>query len=184
MARTRAGSSKPSRPRKPARARGKPRPDWRAKFLKELARGGLVLPACDIAGVSKSTVYELRKSDPEFAAAWDDALERSADVLEAEARRRAIEGVLKPICRGGELVGTERVYSDSLLVVLLRGRRPEIYSERHKLDAKVDNNHGLMPLTPSQLAALNAVYGPEVPTIENELKAIRAPGESIEDTES
>lgn len=156
MARTRVGNSKPSTPRKPARARGKPRPDWRAKFLKELARGGLVLPACDIAGVSKSTVYELRKSDPEFAAAWDDSLERSADVLEAEARRRAVEGVVKPIYQGGELVGTERVYSDTLLVVLLRGRRPEIYSERHKLDANVS---GQMALSPGMKAALDDVYG-------------------------
>ena len=162
MARTRVNNSASSKPPKPPskarQRRGRARPDWKAKFLKELARGGLVLAACDVAGVSKSTVYELRKSDAEFAAAWDDALERSADVLEAEARRRAVEGVVKPIYWNGELIGTERVYSDQLLVTLLRGRRPEVFSERHKVDAQI---HG--GLTLGQLEVLDIIYGDEPP---------------------
>jgi hypothetical protein len=59
---------------------------------------------------------------------WDDAIEAGADVLEAEAWRRAVEGVERPIVSGGKVVTTVREYSDTLLIFLLKGRRPEKYA--------------------------------------------------------
>ena len=50
-----------------------------------------------------------------FARAWDDTLESAIEQLEAEAVRRAKDG------------------SDQLLMFLLRARRPELYSERHRV---------------------------------------------------
>ncbi len=38
-------------------------------------------------------VYERRKADAEFAAAWDDSLVQGTDLLEDEALRRAMDGV-------------------------------------------------------------------------------------------
>jgi hypothetical protein len=54
----------------------------------------------------------------------------AADKLESEARRRAIEGVEEPVYQGGQLVGTRMVYSDSLLALLLKGRRKKVFAER------------------------------------------------------
>ncbi len=44
--------------------------------------------------------------------------------------RRAVEGVIKPVFHQGKRVGTLRVYSDSLLMFLLRARRPEKFADR------------------------------------------------------
>lgn len=59
------------------------------RFLKALAETGIVSAAVEIAGTSRTRVYELRKRNPGFAAGWEEAEERAADALEAEAWRRA-----------------------------------------------------------------------------------------------
>src|SRR5438045_3245895 len=71
------------------------RRNWRAMFLKNLADCGNVRLAAAAAGVSRSAAYERRESDKEFAADWDRAMADAADVLEAEARRRAVEGLVQ-----------------------------------------------------------------------------------------
>lgn len=102
----------------------------RARFLAELAKSGNISAAARGAGLSRSHAYALRASDPEFAAEWADALEEAVDSLEAEARRRAIEGVDSPHFHGGQLTGTVKKYSDSLLMFLLKAHRPERYRDR------------------------------------------------------
>lgn len=102
----------------------------KAIFIKELAKGGNVTAAARAAGIARCYAYELYNADKNFAAAWDDACKESADVLEAEARRRAVGGVDKPIFQGGVQVGTIREYSDTLLIFLLKGNNPEKFRER------------------------------------------------------
>ena len=75
----------------------------------------------------------MRKEDPEFAEAWNLALEAGNDVLEAEALRRAVEGVDEPIYQGGALVGTVTKYSDTLLALLLKAHLPEKFRERSEV---------------------------------------------------
>jgi hypothetical protein len=98
-----------------------------------------VSDASRTAGVSRKTAYQQRSEDSDFAAQWDEALDEACDALEAEARRRAVEGVeQKKFTRGGDPIVDpetgeqykERVYSDTLLVFLLKGHRPERYRER------------------------------------------------------
>jgi hypothetical protein len=76
----------------------------REAFLRALADTGNVTAAIEIAGTSRSRVYELRKADPSFAAAWEEAEEIAVDGLEAEARRRAVVGVLDPLVSVGKVV--------------------------------------------------------------------------------
>lgn len=64
-------------------------------FLDALAETGSVTKAVAIAGASRKRVYAHRKADSEFANAWDQAEEMAADLLLDEARRRALEGILK-----------------------------------------------------------------------------------------
>ena len=52
------------------------------------------------------------------------------DELEAEARRRAVQGVRQPVFHQGKVVGHIRKYSDLLLIFLLKHRRPEIFADK------------------------------------------------------
>src|SRR5215217_265766 len=65
----------------------------RRRWLDAFRVSGNVSHACRQAGVSRSALYEWRASDPAFAAAMAEAGEEATDLLEEEARRRAIEGV-------------------------------------------------------------------------------------------
>jgi hypothetical protein len=101
------------------------------RFLKSLAETGNVTAAVAAAGTSRTRVYELRKADPVFASAWEEAEEIAADTLEAEARRRAVEGIQEPLVSAGKLVRDDdgqpiaiRRYSDHLLLALLKAHRP------------------------------------------------------------
>lgn len=107
---------------------------WRKTFLKVLALNGNVTAACNSAGVERSTVYDLRKSDQAFAAQWSDALEQAADTLEAAAFKRAVKGVRRVMHSAGKVVGVEYDYSDSLLQTLLKAKRPNEYRERIQIE--------------------------------------------------
>ena len=100
-------------------------------FLNVLANTGNVTAAVAAAGTSRTRVYELRKTDAAFAAAWDEAEDIATDRLEDEARRRAVEGVAEPLVSAGKLVRgddgqpiTVQRYSDKLLLELLKAHRP------------------------------------------------------------
>lgn len=83
-------------------------------------------------------MYELRSADEEFSAAWDQAVEDGVQYLEDEARRRATEGVkrVKRTYWKGELIDEheETMYSDTLLIFLLKAKRPEVYRERQSVE--------------------------------------------------
>lgn len=103
----------------------------RAIFLRLLAGSGNVTWAAHAAGYSRQHVYAVRANDPVFAQAWDAARDQAAEELEAEAWRRAVEGIEEPICAGGKVVGTWRRYSDALLMLLLHGAMPKKYPKSH-----------------------------------------------------
>lgn len=107
--------------------------DWKPIFLKAIADGSTITEAAEAAGVDRSTAWRTRDRDPEFLQAFEQALESSADILEKTARRRAIEGWEEPVYQGGQLIGSKTVYSDSLLALLLKGRRKSVFSDRTEL---------------------------------------------------
>lgn len=115
----------------------------RALFLRELAECGNVTHAARAAGYSKRWMLQLRAQDAEFSAAWDDALDEAAEVLERAAWRRAHDGVEEPIVSMGKLVRnddgtplTVRKYSDSLMQFLLRGMLPQKYRDNVNVTAQ------------------------------------------------
>ena len=113
-------------------------PRWAKAFLTALAITGNVTKASEVAKCDRPKTYELRNTDPVFAAAWEAALDQAADYLEEEARRRAHDGLIKKKFNNGEPVidpatgeqYVEHEYSDTLLIFLLKGTRPEKYRER------------------------------------------------------
>lgn len=112
-------------------ARPKKTEDQRTLFLAGLTQGLSVQSACDGAEIGRRTAYNWRDAEPEFAKAWDAAVEAGTDVLEDEARRRAFEGVDEPAgWYQGKPGGLVRKYSDTLLMFLLNGRRPEKFNRQ------------------------------------------------------
>lgn len=107
--------------------------DWKPTFLAALRELPVVAHACKAVSIERSTAYRAREADPEFAQAWDDAMEEGIDRAEQEAFRRAVAGYEKPVWYKGELVGTETVHSDALLALILKGRRKKVYAERTEL---------------------------------------------------
>ena len=89
----------------PPRARRKPpaRPGWEEAFLAEFARCGVVTYAAEAADVSRTTVYEHIRADPVFSAAFRDAEDRAADVLESAAFERAVDGWAEPVYHQGKI---------------------------------------------------------------------------------
>jgi hypothetical protein len=114
----------------------------RKTFIATLAEFCNVSEAAREAGIGRTTAYEWREADPEFAAAWDAAEQVAADKLEREAWRRAVEGVDKPIYYQGDKIDTCKEYSDRMLEILLKGHRPEKFVDRIKAE-----HSGSVPVT-------------------------------------
>jgi hypothetical protein len=112
-----------------------------ATFLDALAHGLSATGGASAAGVGRRTVYNWREADPEFAKAWDLAVESGTDLLEDEAWRRAVKGNEEPIVSMGKVVYgkdgeplTIHKQSDTIMALLLKGRRREKFSDRVSSD--------------------------------------------------
>jgi hypothetical protein len=100
-------------------------------FLAAFRATGNVRLACKAASVGRSSHYRWLEKNSEYREAFDLAKEDAADIIEAEAFRRAVVGVEKPVgWYKGKPGGTVREYSDILLIFLLKALRPEKYRER------------------------------------------------------
>ena len=93
--------------------------DQRSRFLEALATTGVVVKAARAIGRSTACCYNLRQRDAGFAAQWQLALDQYSDTLRAIAIDRAVKGVAKTVYHLGKAVGTQREYSDRLLMFLL-----------------------------------------------------------------
>lgn len=79
-----------------------PKKGWREIVIEAMATGATVTEAAKSAGVVRQTIYAHLQKEPEFQAAYDDAVEQGTDVLEAEATRRAVHGVEEPVIYQGQ----------------------------------------------------------------------------------
>lgn len=133
--------------------RTRPTRDAREIFLDHLRKTANVSESARVAVVARRTIYDWRDADQVFAEAWDDAVDEATDALEAEARRRAIEGDEEYVVSMGQLVRdpktgeylTTRKRSDGLMTLLLKAHRPERFRERY--DVK-QSGHITMNITP------------------------------------
>lgn len=116
-------------------------------FLLAYALLGTVTHAARAAGISRRTHYDwIDSADAEseiYKKAMQDAHEQGIDSLEREAVRRAVEGIDKPIIRDGQIVGTVKEYSDTLLIFMLKGAKPNKYRERFDVNTSNLSNDEL-----------------------------------------
>lgn len=106
---------------------------WREPLLEALRAVPIMSRAARRVGIDRSRVYQVMREDPEFKAAVEQAQADGDDNLETAAFKRAVRGVDKGVWHNGVRVGTERVYSDTLLIALLKGRKKAIYADRTEL---------------------------------------------------
>jgi len=103
--------------------------DRQRQFIATLANTGSVAEAARAAGITARSAYRLR-ADPRgaaFAKAWEAAIMTAAGRLTAIAFDRAITGSPRRLWRDGELVATQTVPSDQMLMFLLRHLQPRLF---------------------------------------------------------
>ena len=112
----------------------------REKFLKSYSMAGNITLACEMAGIERSTHYNVWMKDPKYAKKFEDAKQKAGDIIEAEILRRGVQGIEKPLHHKGLLTGnTVTEYSDLLLIFLAKAVRPEKFREPNAwtLDGKI-----------------------------------------------
>jgi hypothetical protein len=112
--------------------------------LAYLAAGATHAVAAAAIGVHRFTMRNWCKSDPGYAERFKEAVEAGIDLLEEEAIRRARDGVLRPVFYKGKVIGHVREYSDQLLMLLLIGKRPNVYGRRSAKAALLEAGHGIV----------------------------------------
>jgi hypothetical protein len=111
-------------------------------FLQHFASIGVVTAAAKLAGIERQRHYEwLQAPDkyPGYAEQYAAAMEEAADRCEAEMMRRGVAGWDEPVYgklpgeqTGNGVIGSKRVYSDRMLELALKARRPEKFRERYE----------------------------------------------------
>ena len=112
-----------------------------------LESGDFVCEIADRIGVTRQALHKLRKSDPEFSDAWDEAAEIGEEIqlslCEQEADFRGRIGWLEPRFFEGRVCGFIKKYSDALLMAKLKALAPEKYGDKTKVEATVNNELGI-----------------------------------------
>lgn len=108
-------------------------------FLDRFKVVGNITRVCREIKLNRRTVYLWQETDDTFAAEFRQAEIEATETLEAEAHRRAVEGLRRLKFDKGVAVldpatgepYTELEYSDTLLIFLLKARAPEKYREKY-----------------------------------------------------
>ena len=92
--------------------------DEKLQFLDTLRHTFNVSKAASAISRHRSSLYKLRQSDEDFAAAWDEVIEECLDELEEVVYQRALEG-------------KQALYP----IFVLKHRRPNRWGDRLKVEA-------------------------------------------------
>ncbi|SRR6266567_6808121 len=106
-----------------------------ATFLAIYEKTANVLTAAESTGIDRTLIYYWLEHDEQFLLAYGLADKAANAHIEAEIRRRAMEGLEKPLVSMGRLVYegkgkarkkvTIREYSDTLLIFYAKKKMPE-----------------------------------------------------------
>jgi hypothetical protein len=91
----------------------------RTQLLEFMREGKSVETAAKAVGVTRVTVFLVRKADPEFAKAFDAAKDIGADVVDDELWAGAVEG--------------KRINFHAVIAIL-NSRRPQLYRQNYKIE--------------------------------------------------
>jgi hypothetical protein len=136
-------------------------------------KGGALIEACNQAGISYQSHYNWLKDDPVYKYLFEVQKERSIDVYEMEARRRALEGTEEPVFHNGIEVGAKRKYSDHLLMFMMKKKDPT-YRDIQPTTTAMQGNISIQLNVPrpesSPFRSLTQTEEVQMKTIEGEYK--------------
>ena len=107
-----------------------------ALYLGYLAVSGRKRYSSIMAGVDPGRMTYLITKEKELKAREMGALQEYVELIDAAVHERAINGVPKNIYFRGKVCGTERYYSDSLLLAMAKANNPK-YRDHMSIDANV-----------------------------------------------
>lgn len=96
---------------KPDSSKGKFDAACKERWLAAYQSHGTASAACEVVGINRSTAYEHRKRDAEFAKAWDALESETTKLLEETLYERALAG------------------DTTAAIFMLKARRPAVYRE-------------------------------------------------------
>jgi len=133
------------------------------QFLLFVARSGQLVSSAAQTGVSSQTIRNHREADPAFDERVKDAVERYRDSVDAEIKRRGIDGIEEPVFYQGVVVGWLRRYSDALALAHAKAHDPR-YRERTQLDIKHSGGVMVVPAVPASTADWNNRFSAPSPS--------------------
>jgi hypothetical protein len=123
--------------------------ELKLRVIDGIYEGSFISEVCQELELTQATVRNWRKMDPDFNEAFQEAESAYVDTIEKEAIRRAVKGVNNPVVSAGRVVMDpnnpneplmQRVYSDPLMMFILKGKRREVYGDSSKIDQTVTLN--------------------------------------------
>ena len=143
------------------------------RVLELIAEGFTTNHAAKEVGISRMSIYRLRDKSPKFAAKLAAAIESGTDRMEDEMLRRAVDGTQKPVFHQGMICGHIQEYSDTLLIFMLKARRPAKFRDNQPI-YQVD----LTKLNDEQLRRLAAGEHPTAVLSDRGSSGVGAPATS------
>ena len=111
-------------------------PEKKREFIEHFRETGNVTKSARALEMTRQTVYSWINEDEQFKEEFENAQEEALDLMEAECKRRAEDGCLKPVFYQGMKCGEILEYSDTLMMFFLKGNRPEKYKDRGEIEHK------------------------------------------------
>src|SRR6266487_1691180 len=125
--------------RKGRRMTDQQRIEAQAMFLAAYEETASVLRAAERSEIDRTLVYYWLEHDERFGFAYNLADAAANAHIEAEIRRRAMEGWDEPLVSAGKRLGTVRKYSDTLLIFYAKRRMPE-YRDKQSVDVTTNSS--------------------------------------------
>jgi len=110
-------------------------------FLEAYRQCGVIRYAARIAKIERCQHYQWMNSDENYVAAFTEAQDEAIETMEMEAHRRAVHGTLKPVFHQGVKCGQIREFSDTLLMFMLKGSKPNKYRDNVNVSGTVNHEH-------------------------------------------
>jgi hypothetical protein len=147
----------------------------KTNFLKLLDETGDRTLACKLMELDPQTLRLALGRDRIFYSKVVQAEAKYQAELEKEARRRAVDGVDEGVYFKGQLIATEKKYSDTLLSKLLEAADRDKWGKQVKTDSTTNVNINDNTVR-TKLASALGLQLSETPTIQDEIE-----GEFTED---
>lgn len=101
------------------------------RFLRAYATSGAnIAVAAKVSGCDRTSHYYWLANDPDYPEKFRLAREEACDVVRAEIYRRGVMGIPRAKLYRGNVVLTEKEYSDRMLELLAKSMMPEEFRER------------------------------------------------------